>query len=355
MDELNSRLIEMQVIEDEFAAIFKKHKLPIGGISQSGISISGQPIKTQIRQPKRNRELINTDFFDSTGKSALHFTSLKSLFSIINEKSIRMYDLNHSNDPNEYLFLVNGITNFFKTQGFSDEDISYRFKIAKENSYILSCTSPTEIVNKKFWREYADGGKGVGIEFTIINNPIEWDGFYFSKVKYGKMKQWDAFISDLQAVVAKHPSNRYELFFDMIFSLFKSFDYADEKEIRILAQKPEQLGFNFDSLIKQDISKNNSNLVTYLKLPIWVEKGYDRDFREEDRIQESLMGGKVENSYSFWSSFFQQTPSLKITKVNICQDSLFKDNDIDLFNQIGYNSQMILGYRIPVSRINYID
>ncbi len=345
----------MQKIEDEFSKIFTKYSFPIGGISQSGMSLMGNPIHTQIRQPKRNKELIKTDYLYSAGKNILHFTSLKTLFSIINEKSIRLYDLNNSDDPNEYLFLVNGITDFYKKQGYSDENIVNRFKIAKENSFILSSTSLDEIRNRKFWREYADGGMGVGIEFEIMNNPVNWDGFYFSKVKYGEMDWWNSFISDIQGICSKHPSHRFDFIFDMIFSLYKNTSYKDEMEIRILAQRPEKYGGHFESLIKQDISKNRATLVNYFKLPLFVEKGYELDFGENDRIQESLMGGKVEKSTSWWPLFFEQTPLLKMSHIYICQDSLFRYNDIDLFNHLGYNTQMILGYSVPVSRISYLD
>ena len=303
-----------------------------------------QPVTTTSWGPIHNRKLVNTDYYYSIGEKLLHFTSLKFLFSIINEKSFRLYNLLNSNDPNEYSYTIGKLKSFYKKQGKAEDWINSQIQYVKETSFILSCTSPEELTISKFWDEYGDSGKGVCIELEIFDNPINWEGFYLSKVKYGELDRWDDFISEILTLCDKHPSNYYDFRFDMIFCLHKrpAPTYIKEKEIRILGQKPQKHGWIFDSLIHNDIGRRNIP-VQYLKLPIWTGNSYELSFQNEKQWLEREPHG-FEFSVDDFSSFFNQSPTLKISKVYVGQTFHHTGDDFDTFQKVfrDYTIYMII-------------
>jgi len=354
MFDTNDRLSEMNLIQEEFEQIFKVYNLPIGRISQNGISMNGQPVTTTIWGPIQNRQLVNTDYHYSIGKKLLHFTSLRFLFSIINEKSFRLYNLLNSNDPNEYSYTVGKLKSFYKKQGKTEGWIISQIQYVKETAFILSCTSPDELTSSKFWDEYGDGGKGVCIELEIFDNPINWEGFYLSKVKYGELNRWNEFISEILILCDKHPSNYYDFRFDMIFCLHKSLDltYVSEKEIRILGQKPQKHGWIFDSLIHTDIGKRNI-LVQYLKLPIWTEQSHKLSFQNEKQWLERVNHG-FEFTVDDFTSYFNQSPTVKIFKVYVGQN-FHTGDDFYTFQRVFRNyTYDNLGYKIDICHIDSV-
>lgn len=353
MTDTNNRLFEMNLIQEEFEQKFLAYNLPIGRISQNGISINGLPVTTTIWGPIQNRQLLNTNYFYSTGKTLLHFTSLKYLFSIINEKSFRLYNLLNSNDPNEYGYSIGKLQSFYKKQGKIEDWIASQIQYVKETEFILSCTSIQELTSSKFWDEYGDGGKGVCIELEVIDNPINWEGFYLSKIKYGELNRWNEFISEILTLCDKHPSNYYDFRFDMIFCLHKSPDptYIREKEIRILGQKPQKHGWIFDSFIHTDIGEKNIP-VQYLKLPIWTEQSHKLNFQNEKQWLEREHPG-FEFSVDDFSSFLNQSPTLKITKVFVGQNFHPADDDFNTFQKVFRNfTYDNLGYEIDICSLD---
>jgi hypothetical protein len=211
------------------------------------------------------------------------------------------------------------------------------------------------LTSSKFWEEYGDNGKGVCIELEIVDNPTNWEGFYLSMVKYGELDRWDDFISEILTHCDKHPSNYYDFRFDMIFCLHKRPDptYIKEKEIRILGQKPQKHGWIFDALIQTDIGKRNIP-VQYLKLPIWTGNGYELSFQNEKQWLEREHHG-FEFSIDDFSSFFKQSPKLKISKVYVGQNFHHTGDDFDTFQKVfrdyTYDN---LGYEIDICHIDSV-
>lgn len=305
MYDSTERMNEMNQIQYEFEEIFRKFNLPIEGISQNGGSLLGQAVSTVVRGPMRNRKLAHTDYFYSTSNKVLHLTTLKYLYSIINEKAFRLYNLLNSNDKNEYNYTIGMLKEFYSNQGQTEKEIHSTIQNVKGNSFILSCTAPEELKSKKLWNEYGDKGKGVCIEIEIFDDPISWEGFFLSKVKYGELNRWNEFISEIIALCEKYPNNRYNFQFDMIFCLHKSPEpaYIKEKEIRILGQRPQKHGFIFDSLIHTDIGKKNLP-VQYLKVPIWTETKYKLSFQNELQWLDRRNPGYnfTEDDFTFFST-----------------------------------------------------
>lgn len=337
----NSVLFDMQKIENEFKKIFLKYiDIPIGRIGQSTVSKPNQTIYTDINASRENKDYIGTSYFFKCNE-ILHFTSLKNFISITNEKSIRLYNLNNSNDPEEYSYINDKIKEFYLKQGKNNEDLKEKGEYVKNNSYILSCTSINEINNPKFWEDYADNGRGIAIIFKIRNNKECWRSSYLSEVKYDNLENWQQFNDELHNLVEKYPLHDFKFEFDQIFSFHKNEEkYSWEKEIRLLCQ-PEIHDFNpLKKMIKYDINKSNK-LVKYLILPLYAESNTD-----ENNC----------NDYSNRLKHLDLQPFLEIKEIFISNRFAIGDKNlydsIDILNEIIGNNKDLKTY---ISQKNIIQ
>ena len=272
MERENERLKKIQLFEDEFRAkvskIFKKVPLHIRSISPS----LGTPSSNiNISFPTENEKIINSDYFLNEKKNLIHFTSLKALYSIINEQSLRLYNLNNSNDPHEYNYAAKNYSIIYKNQGYIQKDINLYFNKLKTNAFILSLTESKELYNDSFWKSYADNGRGVAIEFEIVNKSSEWENFYFTKVKYGGLEKLKKVINNVIKLQAKYPSNTYNLELYPFFGLHKTNNerWRQENEIRILTYN--SFIKDYEDSIYWDIRFENNDLIEtrYFKLPLY--------------------------------------------------------------------------------------
>ncbi len=114
--------------------------------------------------------------YKPTENQFIHFTSLKSLSSIISEKSIRLYSLLNSNDPNEY----NYFAEFFQLK----PDGINKFK---KRVFLLSLCSDNILKTHNIlnlWRLYGDNGLGVIIVFEIETSLIPFSKYLLANVLY---------------------------------------------------------------------------------------------------------------------------------------------------------------------------
>jgi hypothetical protein len=86
--------------------------------------------------------------------------------------------LNNSNDDKEYSYASEKLSEIYQIQNISKDSVSNYINQIKEWSFILSCTDYKGLYNLDFWKEYGDNGKGIAIEFEIINEVSEWEFFY---------------------------------------------------------------------------------------------------------------------------------------------------------------------------------
>jgi len=344
----------MQGEQDHFKRIIALLGFPIRHTMQScSVNLD---VGTKIHGPILNRELSKCKYYYRESKKILHFTSLKALNSMINEKSIRMYNLHNSSDKEEYTFIGNTIRPVYLHQGYDDNFINEKIDYLKDNFFILSTTSEPELENPKFWKEYGDNGKGVVIEFEILSDPISWDGFHFSKVFYGKPDNWTIFLEHTLKICEQNPRNRYDFSFDMLFCLHKSPQqtYIDEKEIRILAQRPEMNGFVFDALVIDDVGKDGLTPVKFLKLPLFAEEGYKLSFCNQIR----QLNSSIQHGFTFFeddfANYFDRSPKIKISNVYVCQNFPLTGEKYvefaDSFSDFVYNK---LGYSFEIKRIKF--
>lgn len=203
--------------------------------------------------------------YKCSAKSYIHFTSLRALHSILNEKALRLYNLNNVNDPNEFNFLTKDL--------ISNE---FTIKNIKENSYIMSmCDSAIlksdEILN--LWRLYGGGGTGVAIEFNIQLPNNSYNDFLLSNIQYKK--------PDIEAFKLKHEifekKHNVKMKLDGIFKipgcLHKSPYYKIENEVRLLLIDNET-NINRSSAMTNDSKpcfydfNSKNERVSFYKLPL---------------------------------------------------------------------------------------
>jgi hypothetical protein len=221
-----------------------------------------------------NSQLDGTQYLYSKSKKILHFTSLSVLYSIINEGAIRLYNLNNSNDKKEYLYASRGLEKIYNLQGRTKEYIIKNFNWIKKNMFIFSCTEYTNSEKPELWKSYGFKGKGVAIEFEILNDINKWmPYFYFSEVHYNEFKDFKTLKLKWEEIQRKNQNVKYDIDLKPIFSFHKSKSWENENEIRLLYNYYE-LPEIFRNQIFQDfkIKKPDENIY-YLKLPLCDKDG----------------------------------------------------------------------------------
>lgn len=117
----------------------------------------------------------------------VHFTNIKALHSILNDISIRMYNLDNVNDPNEFKFMA-------KQFGYNDFQLDQK----KKSIYIFSlCNS--NILNSDdaltMWRLYGNEGLGCNIEFEINSDSLKYSSLKLGKIIYTELDFENFFIA----------------------------------------------------------------------------------------------------------------------------------------------------------------
>jgi hypothetical protein len=124
-----------------------------------GFSLNKYNLKLDL-----NSIFINAPEYIPKGSTFIHFTSLKSLYSILSENAIRMYDLTCMEDSTEFNFLASDF-------GFDKSKTKY----IKKNIFIFSMCHINVFKSKNIlnlWRLYGKNGNGCAIEFEI-KKPID--------------------------------------------------------------------------------------------------------------------------------------------------------------------------------------
>src|SRR5450759_3200031 len=131
---------EIDKYESEFSTLIEtSFKLQLEGMSTSASPFLNGQISFEARFPNKNRNLINSPYLYSNSNKLIHFTSLSSLYSIINEGAIRLYNLHNSNDEDEYIFASKMLENIYHLQGIKGDQLRNHLDKVKEYSFTLSC------------------------------------------------------------------------------------------------------------------------------------------------------------------------------------------------------------------------
>ncbi len=228
--------------------------------------------------PPDNKNLVKSPYFYDK-PTVVHFSNIFALNSILQERTIRLYNLHNLNDPREFTFAS-------KVFNLSNELV----KDAKDNLYMISFCERKILNNASaefnMWRLYGKNGRGLAIVFSIANDPINWRDFHISKVIYGS-DQRRKFVKLLDHIDQLNQTKPYiNVDFGKLYAFHKSKMFEIEKEVRIIFDRREkrsgmgnrtvsfQGGLVFP-IIKSDLYKlveNRAN-IHYLKLPLFHKNG----------------------------------------------------------------------------------
>jgi hypothetical protein len=111
-------------------------------------------------------------------KYFIHYTSIDSLFGILNSCQLRLHNLYSLNDPMELKFSL------------ADVGLNSPFDIDfyKRAMFVTSFCGYDDIKrneNYNMWRLYGKNGYGAALVFEIENYSENWDNYFFGKVQYG--------------------------------------------------------------------------------------------------------------------------------------------------------------------------
>lgn len=172
-------------------------------------------------------------FGDFKEKEISRYTSLNTLFSMLNYNSFRMNGIVGMNDKTEVNYVDTYLSDVEKPLIKQD----FRTIMATNNRYITSCTDVVNKDNLTMWRLYAEDSAGVCLTFKTrlkkLNNHV-----LLQRVKYadkdGNHKELDFLkmiiheIEDLTGFQFEFRKLGYWKHF------FKPFEYSIEDEIRLL-------------------------------------------------------------------------------------------------------------------------
>lgn len=279
--------------------------------------------------------------FRVQGSQFVHFTSIRSLFSILNERAIRMYDLTHANDPNETTFMAdclglssealdeqNSSRALSVTLKKAEQDLGYssverqlieerrqrfeRFKRFRQSTMLLSMCDPgiLDPVNVNAlnpWRFYGDEGYGCAIELAfegMTEGQMDDCRYMIGNVMYGSMDEGrsskngeptrtERFRKAHQEFEAKRSIQVHvEQLLAVPACLYKNPYYQVEQEVRLL-----KIGSDYDQIdpVYSDPEmgfdyNGRGDLVRYWRLPLWGREGL------RVSIQRIHLGFLVDNS-----------------------------------------------------------
>jgi hypothetical protein len=268
--------------------------------------------------PPENKNLIKSPYFYQK-KSLVHFSNMSSLISMLQEKSIRLYNLHNLNDPREFTFAS-------KVFNFNESIIND----AKDNIFLISFCELGILKDStpefNMWRLYSLNGKGLAIIFSILNNPIDWKDFHISKVFYGS-NQRNVFVKLLDLIEDLNQTPPIiNVDFGKLLTFHKSKLFELEREVRIIYdRRQKRSGIHSRTIsyqnqrifpkIKPDLLKivDNKDKIQYLKLPLYQdsEQNYDPEI-PIIKIEQIIIG----------YNFIDEVPKLTKSLIELCEEQL---------------------------------
>ena len=304
--EKNERSMKMD--RDEYLFFREiKNKLDLNINPGSSINYPDGSSKYIFRLPEQMELLKETKYFCPETK-LLHFTSLEALFSIINDSSVRMYNLWNSSDEQEYTHAAEIFDRIYEIIGQKGET---RIKLAKTHLFISSFTNSENYLSSFHWKNYGNNYKGVAIEFEMNPDYKAWSRFILSKTFYDKRNDFDALYKawhNFQTRIATPNNCTYDIDMDWLLSLYKNQTYSSEQEIRLyLYSDGHHASYpgHFAKYTFSTIKSNSLNLdIKYFKLPLCNDSWDYEQFKI----------GEYENQ------FWETTPKIRISKIYIGPD-----------------------------------
>jgi len=200
--------------------------------------------------------------FGDVGKVTLcRYTTVNSLYLTIRDAKHNMCNINCMNDKGESSYAdeyikINTLDN--KTKRITDSN----------NSFILSLSEKEKEDNLTMWRLYGDDAKGVCLRYENNENVKGKKHFHKAKVSYALEDGYHPELELVKYLTSEQANSKIWIFdfrrWEIWKHFFKSFNYQDEKEVRLLYIAPKKENDkNIDTVWMQDYK---SGIICEMKL-----------------------------------------------------------------------------------------
>jgi len=270
--------------------------LPIRSWSQSGSDF-------ELHVPKENEAFYDSEYYYKGELQFFHITPIRNLFSILNERAIRMYDLHSSADPEEYSYAA-------KILGLSESSIENR----KRYYFTFSFCPIVELRNKQIWDSYGDNNEGsAAIVFELLNDPRDWIRYHISEIKYGSPGSFETYRESTREIEIQHSHMGISLHCDLsrLIGFHKAKHWEGEKEVRIASYIPFddlEEGEKFTKL-EWRFSAGRKRYTKYLQLPVWVDN--------DSSWVRSFVKPEWDRTRPLPKGFYDTRPMIKIKGIHI--------------------------------------
>lgn len=272
------------------------------GVSINNWSQSGPEFYAHM--PESNRNFFNSDYYYKNDLTFFHLTSINNLWSILNSRSFRLYNLHSSKDESEYKSAANVL-------GISAEDIEHR----KQFTYTLSFCPETELETKEVWEKYGDNFKGAALVFEIINDPIEWVNYHMAEVKYDKLEGFVNYQQRIEEIKSQFDWVKERTDLSKLICFHKTSKWQGEKEVRIVTYFPFRTTEEYWKYSKTEfrLDEGRNRITNYIELPIWVDN--------ESHFVKSYNNPELDRTQKLPENYFVTRPKIRIKKILIGFDS----------------------------------
>ncbi len=296
-------------------------EFPFNGAGQAGPGINASLATENFRYE-------NTPYFYKGERKFIHFTKAEFLHSILEEQSIRLYNLFNSKDKNECIRASKELN----LESFIDYN--------KSSFYSFSFCELSDLKNYFIWQRYGNKYSGVAIQFSIENEPTKWDKFYLSKMHYQKPKHFTKLKKFLDEIQDSNWKIDY-INIGNILGFHKDKKFNKEKEVRLASFVPFS---NYDDLEKLAIETWKIDNVSkrpiptkYIRLPLWLDENY-WEFKILPTPPEFPELGMK----------FSSIPKIKIEKIYVGHKFCAEENMDEYRRFLGNKVYKRLGYGIDV-------
>lgn len=317
---------QLDLIQKEFHNIIHKHLSPELFKNYGYSDLSFHAVFSE-----RTERFKGTDYYYDEDKKFVHWTSIQNLMSIINNREIRLYNLQNSADPEEFNFAANQL----KIQ----QD---RSNYSKNYLYTFSFCKALELNNPFLWKTYGNDYKGVAIEFEIDNSIDEWENFMLSSVYYNFPDMLIELISNLNSFKEKYPGTITEIDLGKLIAFHKHSKYGNEKEVRLSTYFPFSDSEAYRKYCQTEFQFNNDRprITNYFPLKLWVnnDSPYLQSYNPE-----------YDNKQIIEDQYFAKNPKIKIKNIHFGKNCGLTNRTLSPFVQkiqdifpykFGYNFEL---------------
>ena len=278
-------------IDEKFKKIIQESFEGIPILSQGQ---AGPVFRADI--PHKNGHFVNSNYFYRGPFEFFHLTSIEKLFSILNSRAIRFYNLYSSQDPDEYKYAGEVLK-------LSEQQIEH----SMEYLYTFSCCPISEINNQHVWNTYGINMKGAAIIFTIENDSRLWDNFHISQVNYHPLDNFDTYLKRIQILEAEYGITAF-CDLSRLMAFHKKPKWNNEKEVRIVTYFPFDTYEEYLKFTKTEFRLQERNRITqYFELPIWVNNS--------STWLKSYSSPDLDRTRNLIPDYFESRPKIKIKKI----------------------------------------